>query len=200
MYIPNHFEQPDKGESVAFIRENSFGQLVSLVEGRPFASHLPFMINGDGSIMLCHLARPNPQWEHTEGQEVLVTFQGPHDYISPTWYAAPGVPTWNYQAAHVYGTCRVIHTADELKAIVERLANSHESGYEKPWTPKYNESMLKGIVGLEISVREIQCKFKLNQNRSAQDRIGVIEALETAGSSDLASAMKAIDKPIVTKA
>jgi transcriptional regulator len=190
MYIPKHFNQPDKIEAISFIERNSFGQLISMVEGHLFTSHLPFLISSDGSAMLCHMARQNPQWETIEGQEILVTFQGPHDYISPGWYTSPGVPTWNYQVAHVYGICRVIHSAEELAAIVERLTQNQESRYQKPWTPEYSESMLKGIVGLEVSVTEIQCKFKLNQNRSAKDRSGVIGALEEQGSGELASAMK----------
>tara|TARA_R110000772_G_scaffold30532_14_gene75736 strand:- start:3233 stop:3817 length:585 start_codon:yes stop_codon:yes gene_type:complete len=190
MYIPGHFDQPDRDKAISFIRANSFGQLVSLVEGRLFASHLPFMISNDGSAMLCHLARQNPQWEDVEAQEVLVTFQGPHDYISPSWYTAPGVPTWNYQVVHVYGNCRSIHSPDELKAIVERLTQCHESKFQIPWIPKYSEAMLKSIVGVEVSVTEIQCKFKLNQNRSEQDRAGVIAALDEHGSGNLAAVMR----------
>jgi len=193
MYIPEHFAQPDIDKAIAFIKANAFGQLISSVEGRLFVSHLPFMINNDGSVLLCHLARQNPQWKDIEGQEVLVTFQGPHDYISPSWYAAPGVPTWNYQVAHVYGICRLIHTPDELKAIVARLTQGYESKFQNPWKPKYSEVMLQGIVGVEIAVSEIQCKFKLNQNRSEQDRAGVIAALNEHGSADLAAAMRKLD-------
>ena len=140
--------------------------------------------------MLCHLARQNPQWERIEAQEALVTFQGPHDYISPSWYASPGVPTWNYQVVHVYGTCRSIHSVDELKAVVERLTQNYEGKFRSPWVPQYSEAILKGIVGVEISVTEIQCKFKLNQNRSEQDRARVVAALDELGSVGLATAMR----------
>ncbi len=177
-------------KTISFIRTNSFGQLVSLVEGRLFASHLPFMIADDGSTMLCHLARQNPQWEHIEAQEVLISFQGPHDYISPGWYTSPGVPTWNYQVVHVYGNCSPIHSPDELKAIVERLTQNYESKFQNPWVPKYSEALLKNIVGLEVSVNEIQCKFKLNQNRSEQDRARVTATLDEYGSGKLATAMR----------
>ncbi len=190
MYIPKHFDQPDKDKAIVFIRANAFGQLVSSVDGRLFGSHVPFMISSDGSTMLCHMARQNPQWDGIEGQEVLITFQGPHDYISPSWYTSPGVPTWNYQVAHVYGTCRTIHLPAELKSIVERLTQSYESQFQKPWRPQYSETMLKGIVGLEISITDIQCKFKLNQNRSQQDRLGVIAGLEERDSGELVAAMR----------
>lgn len=91
---------------------------------------------------------------------------------------------------HIYGTCRPIHSPDELKAIVNRLTRDYESQFETPWTPEYSDALLKGIVGLEISIREIQCKFKLNQNRSDQDRAGVISGLEELGPNEMASAMK----------
>lgn len=190
MYIPDHFNEPDRNIAISFIKANAFGQLLSLVDGKIYASHLPFLINNEGSKMLCHLARQNPQWENIENQDVLVTFQGTHDYISPGWYSSPGVPTWNYQVAHVYGTCKTIHSAEELKDIVEKLTLNYESNLSKPWDPEYSETMLKNIVGIEITVRDIQCKFKLNQNRSEKDRAGVITSLEKQGSEKLARVMR----------
>ena len=103
MYIPKHFNVSDKEEILAFIKGNSFGQLISLVEGKLFSSHIPFLFRGENQSLLCHVAKNNPQWENIEGQEVLITFQGPHDYVSPSWYSSPGVPTWNYQSVHIYG-------------------------------------------------------------------------------------------------
>ena len=190
MYIPDHFNEPDRDKAVAFIRANAFGQLVSLVDGKLFASHLPFLINKDGNKMLCHLARQNPQWENIEAQDVLVTFQGSHDYISPNWYKSPGVPTWNYQVAHVYATCRLVHSPEELKDIVEKLTLTYESNFASPWKPQYNKAMLKNIIGIDFSISDIQCKFKLNQNRSEIDRAGVVSALEEHGSEKLAKVMR----------
>lgn len=190
MYIPEYFNQPDREKAISLIKANSFGQLISQVDGRLFATHLPFMVSDDGTTLLCHLARENPQWEKTENQEVLLTFQGPHDYISPGWYTHRGVPTWNYQVVHVYGTCRCIHSPDDLRAIVDRLTQIHENRQEEPWEPVYSDNMLRGIVGIEITVTEMQCAFKLNQNRSQQDRDGVISALNEQGTDDMASAMR----------
>jgi transcriptional regulator len=190
MYIPDYFNEADNNKAISFIRTNSFGQLTSQVGGKLIASHLPFMIDKEGSKLLCHVARENPQWQNIEEQDVLVTFQGAHDYISPSWYTSPGVPTWNYQAVHVYGICKAINSPDKLKEIVEELTLSYEANYEKPWSPKYSETMLKYIVGIELTIREIQCKFKLNQNRSETDRAGVISALEDQGSETLANVMR----------
>lgn len=190
MYIPRHFEIDDKEEAFAFIEANAFGQLISTVSGRLFSSHIPFLLDADGSKVVGHLAQENPQHKELDQAEVLVTFQGPHDYISPSWYSAPGVPTWNYQAVHLYGQCRVFHNPEKLKSIVDSLTNKYESSLREPWRPSYKPAMLGAIVGVEIQVSEIQCKYKLSQNRSDQDRAQVIEQLKALGSAKLAEAME----------
>lgn len=189
MYIPKHFSVSDWDEMIAFIEKNSFGQLISTVEGKLFSSHLPFEISADGAILVCHLARQNPQHLELEGQEVLVTFQGPHGYISPSWYAVPGAPTWNYQVVQVRGTCALFEESDLLKKSVETMAKQNESGFESPWQPDYDPKKLAGIVGVNIAISGIQCKYKLNQNRSSQDRSRVIERLNALGNKPLADAM-----------
>ena len=190
MYIPKYFEVTDKDEVFAFVEENAFGQLVSNVNGRLFSTHLPFLLSQDKSNLIGHLALQNPQMEEIDEQEVLITLEGAHDYISPSWYSTPGVPTWNYQAVHIYGKCKLFRDAQKLKNIVDALTNKYEMVFEKPWKPEYKSSMLGAIVGVEISISEIQCKYKLSQNRSSQDRSQVIEKLEEIGSNRLAKAMK----------
>jgi len=190
MYIPKHFAVEDQDDIFAFLGENAFGQLISTAEGRPMASHLPFLIGEDRASLQCHLARPNPQWRELDGQQALVTFLGPHDYISPSWYRNPGVPTWNYQAVHVYGRCRVFEDAEPLAALVDALSRVYESRFEKPWQPGYRDAMLQAIVGVEISIDELQAKYKLSQNRPAEDRSGAVAALEQSGATALAGAMR----------
>lgn len=189
MYIPAYFSVSEKDEIIRFIQQHAFGQLISRVDCRLFSSHIPFLVAEDSTRLLAHLAKPNPQWKDIEGQEVLITFQGPHDYISPSWYKAPGVPTWNYQAVHVYGKCELITDIEALRNIVNTLTGVYESSYAEPWQPQYDEKMLRGIVGLSIEIVEIQCKYKLNQNRSAEDREQVCAHLDQAGSHGLAAAM-----------
>jgi len=190
MYIPKAFRIDDEDKVLAFIRANAFGQLVSINNGRITSSHLPFLFNEDNTRLLCHVAKPNTQWEDIERQEVLITFEGAHDYISPTWYKTSGVPTWNYQAAHVYGTAHIISDETLLKDMVNKLTVVYESQQDKPWEPEYNGSLLQAIVGIEVQITDIQCKFKLGQNRSKEDRIHVIQALKKQGSSKLAQVMK----------
>ena len=190
MYVPKHFNVSEQDEIFSFLDANAFGQLISLAEQRLTASHLPFLISDDRKYLHCHLARQNTHWQTLEDQQVLVTFQGPHDYISPSWYQTPGVPTWNYQALHIYGRCRVFEEPEAVAAVVEALTKRYESGFDSPWKPKYKGAMLKAIVGVEIEIEEVQCKYKLSQNRPSQDHQGVIDRLDELGSESLVNAMR----------
>lgn len=190
MYIPKHFNVTEKEEILSFIKANSFGQLISLVEDKLFSSHIPFFFGNDNQSLICHLAKNNPQWESIENQEVLITFQGPHDYVSPSWYNSPGVPTWNYQSVHIYGKPQLINDAEQLSNIVNELTAIHESNFEKPWKPEYKQTMLSAIMGIDIKITDIQCKYKLSQNRTEEDRLNVIENHERSGSIQLSKATK----------
>ena len=190
MYIPKHFDIDEEKEIFAFIEANAFGQLISSVGGRLFSTHVPFLLSEDRTKLVAHLAKQNPQILDIEKQEVLVSLQGEHGYVSPSWYIGSGVPTWNYQAVHVYGRCEAFNEPNKLKLAVDLLTNKYESNFSDPWQPEYNSSMLGAIVGIEITINEIQCKYKLSQNRSAQDRENVIEQLSGNGSIELAKAIK----------
>ena len=107
MYVPKHFAAEDRDALDAVIRANPFALLVGEMEGSPFATHLPFLLDGDS--LLSHFARGNPHWKAIDGHtEMLAVFSGPHAYVSPRWYESEqAVPTWNYVAVHVYGAPRV---------------------------------------------------------------------------------------------
>jgi transcriptional regulator len=193
MYIPSHFRESDERVLAEFIDAYSFGTFVTSERGLPFASHVPFLHDSGGRTLHAHLARANPQWQHiADSPEVLVVFQGPHGYISPTWYTKPGVPTWNYTAVHVYGRARVLDDAAATGRHVEKLAARFERGSAAPWVPKYDPKMLAGIVGIEIAIGEIQGKFKLSQNRSAEDRAGVTARLEARGGDESTALAKLV--------
>lgn len=189
MYIPEDFKVTDRERIFSFIEANAFGQLISSVNGRLFSTHLPFLVSDDRDKLICHMAKQNSQWNDIDGQEVLVTLQGAHEYVSPSWYSTPGVPTWNYQTVHLYGTCRSFHEPDKIKSVIDHLTERYESTMEQPWQGHYKASILKGIVGLEIAITEIQCKFKLNQNRSVRDQTLVAEQFKASGALQLASEM-----------
>ena len=194
MYVPKHFNENDAEKLTALIDEHAFGVLVTVSEDRPFATHLPFLYERKANVLLGHVARANPQWRHfSNGADVMVLFQGPHAYISPSWYLAPGVPTWNYAVAHVCGSAQAVDDPSRIKDIVERLTEKYERNNQPPWVPAYDQGLLLAIVGIEIRIKEVQGKFKLGQNRSAADRAGVVSKLEATGSesdSALARLMK----------
>jgi transcriptional regulator len=193
MYIPNHFRESDERVLAEFIDAYSFGTLVTVEGALPFASHLPFLHDREGRTLHAHVARGNPQWQHIAANaDVLVMFQGPHGYVSPTWYAAPGVPTWNYTAVHVYGRGRVLDDAAATGRHVEKLAARFERGSAAPWVPDYDTRRLAGIVGVEIAIGEIQGKFKLSQNRSAEDRTRVVARLEAGGTDESTALAKLV--------
>lgn len=190
MYIPKHFEVTNKQEILSFIKANTFGQLISTVENRFYCSHIPFLLSEDNQFLICHLSKANPQWKEIESQEVLITFQGVHDYISPSWYTSLGVPTWNYQVVHVYGSATMISNNKDLKDIVDDLAKKYESSFDNPWQPEYKESLLNSIIGIKIQIKELQGKYKLSQNRFEQDKNQIINGLTVRGSHSLAETMK----------
>jgi transcriptional regulator len=175
MYIPDQFKVEDEEEIFNFLQANAFGQLISKVNGRLFCSHTPFLISRDRKYLLAHLAKANDQWRELEGQEVLITFQGGHEYVSPSWYKSAGVPTWNYQAVHIYANCQLITDEADLSEIVDELTQLYESSFEQPWQPSYASSMLKAIVGLRLEITDIQCKYKISQNRIIDDQKNVTE-------------------------
>ena len=189
MYIPKHFEITDETEISKFIEANSFGQLISLIDTEIVSTHIPFLFDAESRVLLGHMAKANPQWQQIQKQKVLVTLQGKHAYVSPNWYESAGVPTWNYQAVHIEGIAETFTDPGKLKRMVDTLTKQNESGYPNPWEPDYAASMLRGIIGIEISITSIQCKFKLSQNRSVQDQSNVQEQLTDRGHEALANGM-----------
>jgi transcriptional regulator len=192
MYLPKAFDASERARCHALIQAESFATLVTTDEtGLPFATHLPVLLDGDrGSLgtLLAHVARPNPQWRHFgPGRPALVVFQGPHAYVSPSWYAThPSVPTWNYVAVHAYGVPRLVEEAAAVKVMLGRLVHTYEAGRPEPWTVEslpveYVDRMIKGIVAFEIPIDRLEGKAKLSQNRSPEDQARVAAALRADG-------------------
>jgi transcriptional regulator len=193
MYIPGPFASPDDDATLALIDRYGFGQLVTHGADGPMASHLPMQLDRTRNVLIGHLAGPNPQTDHLaacekSGTPVLAMFEGPHGYVSPSWYAPTNksVPTWNYAAAHVYGVPRLIRDKASLHTLVAALAQQYErlSWRIEAQDPAYIDMMLGGIVGFELAISRIEGKFKLSQNRNATDRANVIAALAASGNAD----------------
>jgi transcriptional regulator len=167
---------------------------VTVTPGGLDANHIPFEVDPEPAplgTLRGHVARANPVWRDSRDAEVLVIFQGPGAYISPAWYptkqeSGKVVPTWNYAVVHAHGRLRAIEDRAWLRAFVETLTNRHEAGRATPWQvadapADYIESMLGGIVGIEVAVSRLAGKWKVSQNRPAHDRTGVVEGLSREG-------------------
>lgn len=204
MYIPAHFSQSNIASLHDFIDEHPFGLLVSQVDGAPFATHLPLLLDRDqapNGILLGHVARPNPHWRSLVGQSVLCVFNGPHAYVSPTWYEADKVvPTWNYVAVHVYGRATLVDEPGEVVGLVQKLTDRIERLMPKPWSFDPNDPfvnrMAAGIVGFRIEIERIEGKWKLNQNHPPERRRKVIAALRERGGEDATEIADLIERDL----
>jgi transcriptional regulator len=186
MYLPERFREDDLPTLQALMRDYSFATLVTQHEGVPFASHLPLILAADEGpygTLYGHMARANPQWRDFDpSQETLVIFQGPHTYVSPSWYEEElSVPTWNYAAIHAYGSPAVITADEACYALLETLVRTHEAQFDRPWRfqlpEDYVRQMMRGIVAFSIRITRLEGKFKLSQNRSAADQQRVADTL-----------------------
>ncbi len=195
MYVPTHFAETRVDVLHELVRAHPLGALVVLGADGLDANHIPFEIDPEPApfgTLRGHVARANPVWRDFSPEvEALAIFEGPHAYISPAWYASKKehgkvVPTWNYAVVHAHGIARAIEDASWLRAHVEALTNAHETGRQAPWAvgdapADFIDKLLNAIVGIEISVTRLTGKWKVSQNRSVPDRIGVLEGLERDG-------------------
>jgi transcriptional regulator len=181
------------------IRASGLATLVTLTKDGLIASHVPLLLDAEPApygTLIGHLAQPNPQARGAIG-EALVIFQGPDAYVTPSWYATKRetgkvVPTWNYVAIHAAGPIEFFDDASRLLDVVTRLTEKHEGSRSAPWAVSdapadFVQGMLKGIVGFAIPVTRLEGKWKMSQNRPAEDRAGVVSGLTAERREDIAA-------------
>jgi len=197
MHLPDKFRVEDVAEMHALMRARPFAALVSAGSAGLYATHLPTVLKdeGDYGTIECHLARPNPHWRDlAAGGEALMIFQGPEGYITPNWYPSKtlhgkAVPTWNYAVVHAYGRPEVMSEKDWLLRHVTELSTLQERGEAEPWKvsdapESYIDVMLRGIVGFRFTVTRLEGKWKMRQNREAEDQAGVVQGLNVRATGD----------------
>ncbi|RNB84747.1 FMN-binding negative transcriptional regulator [Brevibacillus fluminis] len=207
MYIPKYYRM-EHDKAVQLMKSNPFALLITVDGYRPLATHIPLEIREDeGKIYATgHIAYGNMQKKTLENnREVLLVFQGPHAYISSSWYEIEEVPTWDYLAVHAYGTARVI-SGDELKSALETMLAHYESHREngRLWDSfdlELLESEMKGIVGFEIEITSIQGAAKMSQTHSDTDYKSIVGKLEKSneqGENQVAQWMREQRKGLFT--
>lgn len=184
MYISKLYREEDHGKILEFLRRNEFATLVTYDGDKPVASHLLMEVIEEGENLLIngHMSRANPLWKTFEkNPEVLVIFQGPHTYISPTWYNHVNVPTWNYQSVHIYGNPRVVTDREETYEMLSRLIARNEGNPSyrmETLPPDFVAKEMKGIVAFQVEATRIEANYKLSQNRDDESYWSVVSRLE----------------------
>ncbi|KHN62435.1 transcriptional regulator [Dickeya fangzhongdai] len=191
MHCPHAFREARQPILHALMRAHPLAMLITAGPGGLSANLIPFLLIDDGTCgtLRAHLARNNPQVNALRAvSEALVVFQGPDSYISPDWYPSKqahgrAVPTWNYVMVQARGTPTVIDEADWLRRQVGALTHAHEHQRPRPWQvddapAAFVAAQLNGIVGLEIPIATLDGKWKVSQNRTPEDRQGVIDGLQ----------------------
>lgn len=194
MYIPAAFRETHLHVLHALMRDSSFATLISQLNGELFATHLPILLDqarGPCGTLLGHMARANPHWQAfintTDAPESLVIFQGPHAYISPSWYASElAVPTWNYSAVHAYGRPAVLEDPERVRTLLDETVGTFEASLPLPWSTAsvpedYITKMAQGIVAFELPIARLEGKRKLGQNRPVADMRGAATGLQAHG-------------------
>lgn len=190
MYIPDLYKNENQKDIEDFLKANSFGILINQTNGKLWATHIPMEldVNENGKPVLHgHISKENPQWESFGDGEILAIFHGPHAYISSSWYDHENVPTWNYNAVHVYGNVKIIE-GEAVTRMLKKLVDKYESGSENPVRVEdlSKKTMLqtRGIVAFEIGISEIQAVRKMSQNRNGRDYNNIISELEKTQNPD----------------
>ncbi|HTI81985.1 MAG TPA: FMN-binding negative transcriptional regulator [Acetobacteraceae bacterium] len=199
MYVPPLFKEDRIDVLHDAIRSTGLATLITNTAGGLIASHVPMLLDtapAPYGTLIGHLARPNPQARGAIG-EALAIFQGSEAYITPSWYATKRengkvVPTWNYVAIHAYGSVEFFNDRERLRDVVTRLTERQESLRSEPWAvtdapDDFVDMMLKGIVGFAMPITRLEGKWKMSQNRPAEDRSGVVAGLEEDGRADVAA-------------
>jgi transcriptional regulator len=191
MYTPTQNEETRTDVMQSLIRTHSLGVWVSMGDGELIANHIPFDIDparGEFGTLVGHVARGNPIWRQPPSTiPSLVIFQGPQGYVTPSWYPSKhehgkAVPTWNYAVVHVSGVPVFIQDKSWLHEHVSRLTDRHEASQALPWAVSdapgdYVEKQIAAIVGVEIPIEKLTGKWKMSQNRSMPDQLGVVAGL-----------------------
>jgi transcriptional regulator len=192
------FRHDDRALLEALIDEIGFAMIFATTPDGPRVAHVALHSTGDGAVQF-HLARGNALAKYLDGMTALAVVNGPEGYVSPRWSGSAGqVPTWNYVTLELEGRVRRLDS-EGLLALLEDLSTLNEERIAEgtPWTmdkvpPERMRGLLAGIVGFELEVQAWRPTFKLSQDKSAEEREGLIAGLEAQGSVAIAQLMRSL--------
>ncbi|MET1076922.1 MAG: FMN-binding negative transcriptional regulator [Pseudomonas sp.] len=211
MHVPAAFRIDDLATLHAQIERTPLATLVSHDEQGLHASHLPLLLKrqqGERGTLHGHFARANPQWRSlAAGAPVLLVFQGPQAYVSPSFYPSKAVdhravPTWNYVTVHAHGHAELYDDPERLRALLASLTRHHEQDRAQPWSlddapADYLAGMLRAIVGFSLPIERLEGAWKLSQNHDAANFHGVQQHLASSPAPNeqaVAQAMAALSR------
>lgn len=183
------FRGPEQDENAGFARDRGFGVLaVTLPDGPPLISHVPFLLSDDATYAELHLVRSNPIARLGEVADARIAVTGPDSYVSPDWYDLPEqVPTWNYIAVHLTGRLSPLPES-ALPALLDRVTARFEARLApKPeWTmdkmPDQTAArMMRAILPFRLEITAIDGTWKLNQNKPDPARLSAAHHIGAHG-------------------
>ncbi len=192
MYVNPHFAERELPVLLDIIETVRFGVLVLCSDG-PLAAHIPFVLHRDEGrfgTLVAHVSARDPLARHLDGEhEALAIFSAPRAYVSPRWCPSGGLPTYNFLAVHAYGRPCRMEDRDALLGHLSELVQVHEKRFSQPWSlaavaDDYVEERLPHIAAFTLQIDALQGKRKLSQNRTPEDRDGIIEGLRGRGRDD----------------
>lgn len=203
MYLPDQFEMSDEATE-KLLRKGGFGHLITPNDTGLEVTSVPWLYDAERHSLVSHVSRPNPHWQLTEDAESVAIIPNVDAYVTPEYYPSKYethkvVPTWNYEILHIFGRLEAHDDRGWLLDQVTKLTNHHEAGREKEWNvdeapARFIDMQLRGIVGIELHITRVVAKAKLNQNRTPEDRSGVIRGLEKGTLTERATAAHMVEQ------
>lgn len=206
MYLPKHFSKSEAEDIQYLVEQNAFATVLSFPQNeRPFINHLPVIYSpyaGEEGLLIGHMAKANPQWRQFQNNpESTLIFQGAHTYVTPTWYrSGRDVPTWNYAVVHMHGKMELVETFAEQIKVLKALTGFFEAPNPRPWAFELPDDLLEeraltgAIISFKFRPEKVEAKFKMSQNRSSEDRLGIIEGLKERNDDQSAAVRSLMEK------
>ncbi len=196
MFTPKAFRENNFETIKTFIKEQPQATVIAQTATGLEACHIPMYWQDDGSEFGClygHITKINALNESANlNASWLIIFQEAGHYISPNWYPSKAithkaVPTWNYRSVHISGAVSIITEPESLIDILSKTTAEFEASQPQPWSlndapEKYIQALCRAIVGIRVDITKVQAQFKLSQNKSAEDKAGVMAGLKQLNS------------------